>query len=116
MLIRPTVKKLLAQKDDITAGSQDRRWRHADERRGGVGGYICTLDVTPLLQNGQFIPAFKSLIGRRLKGIIQHLLEATEAGRLLHVRERHQPAAKQTTQLHQHGPPSFSPRVLQWGN
>lgn len=31
---------------------------------------ICTLDVTWLLQNGQFIPAFKSLTGQGLSGII----------------------------------------------
>lgn len=29
---------------------------------------ICTLDVTWLLQNGQFIPAFKSLTGQELRG------------------------------------------------
>lgn len=28
----------------------------------------CTLDVTWLLQNGQFIPAFKSLTGQELRG------------------------------------------------
>lgn len=31
---------------------------------------ICTLDVTWLLQNGQFIPAFKSLTGQGISGII----------------------------------------------
>lgn len=58
---------------------------------------ICTLDVTWLLKNEQFIPAFKSLIGHRLKGIIQQLLEAKEESRneLLHVRELHQSSAQQ---------------------
>lgn len=68
--------------------------KRTDERRRVV--QICVLDVTWLLQNGQFIPAFKSLIGRRLMGIIQQLLEATEEGRnyRLHVRETHQSGAQ----------------------
>jgi len=52
--------------------------KHADERHRVME--ICTLDVTWLLKNGQFIPDFKSLIGHRLKGIIRQL-EAVEKRR-----------------------------------
>ena len=37
---------------------------NTDKARGGPFGADCTLDVSGLLQNGQFILAFKSLIGQ----------------------------------------------------
>lgn len=57
---------------------------------------ICTLDVTWLLQNGQFIPAFKSLTGRGLRGDYV----AAAGGRrsrnyLQHVRGRQHSASSQ---------------------
>lgn len=50
---------------DICSDAADRpaALHHADGKL-----QICTLDVTWLLQNGQFIPAFKSLTGQGLRG------------------------------------------------